>query len=93
MFFINNSNIKTSCLAKDKLHLDKSGNSILAKNILSVLKQLLHNTEHAVQVSGVHFIYSSSTSPDWVENINYKLKRLRHSHLNNIIFLYPIYQF
>ena len=33
-------NMKSSCLAKDKLHLNKTGNRIFAKTILSVLKKL-----------------------------------------------------
>ena len=37
--FVNNDNMKSSCLAKDKLHLNKTGNSIFAKNIISVLKK------------------------------------------------------
>ena len=38
--FINNNNMRSSCLAKDKLHLNKTGNSIFAKNIISVSKKL-----------------------------------------------------
>ena len=38
--FINNDNMKSSCLAKDKLRLNKAGNSIFAKNIISVLKMV-----------------------------------------------------
>ena len=38
--FVNNDNMKSSCLAKDKLHLIKAGNSIFAKNIISVLKKV-----------------------------------------------------
>ena len=37
--FVNNNNMKSSCLAKDKLHLNKTGNSIFAKNIINVLKK------------------------------------------------------
>ena len=38
--FLNNDNMKSSCLAKDKLHLNKTGNSIFAKNIISILKKV-----------------------------------------------------
>ena len=37
--FVNNDNVKSSCLAKDKQHLNKTGNSIFAKNI-SVLRKV-----------------------------------------------------
>ena len=37
--FVNNDNMKSSCLAKDKLHLNKTGNSIFAKNIINVLEK------------------------------------------------------
>ena len=33
-------------------------------------------------------IDASITIQEWEENINVTLKRLRHSHLNNIIFSY-----
>ena len=38
--FLNNDNMKSFCLAKDKLHLNKTGNSIFAKNIISILKKV-----------------------------------------------------
>ena len=38
--FVNNNNMKSSCLAKDKLHFNKTGNSIFAKNIINVLKKV-----------------------------------------------------
>ena len=38
--FVNNDNMKSSCLAKDKLHLNKTGNGIFAKNIVSILKKV-----------------------------------------------------
>ena len=38
--FVKNDNMKSSCLVKDKLHLNKSGNSIFAKNIVSALKKV-----------------------------------------------------
>ena len=33
-------------------------------------------------------IYTSITSQEYEKNINVTLKRLRHSHLNNVIFSY-----
>ena len=39
--FLNNNNIESSCLAKDKLHLNKTGNGVFAKNIIRVLKKLI----------------------------------------------------
>ena len=33
-------------------------------------------------------IYASITSQEYEKNINVTLKRLRHSHLNNVIFSY-----
>ena len=38
--FVNNDNMKSSCLAKDKLHLNKTGNRIFAKNVISVFKKV-----------------------------------------------------
>ena len=40
IFFVNNDNVKSFCLAKDKLHLKKTGNSIFAKNIISISKKV-----------------------------------------------------
>ena len=40
VLFVNNNNMKSSCLAKDYLHLNKPGNSISAKNIISALKKV-----------------------------------------------------
>ena len=40
LLFVKNDNMKSSCLAKDKLHLNKTGNSIFAKNIISILKKI-----------------------------------------------------
>ena len=57
--------------------LNKAGNSIFAKKILSDPKRVWHNTEYAVQKSGIPFIHTSSTSPDYVKNINVTLKHLR----------------
>ena len=85
--FVNNDNMKSSCLAKYKLHLNKTGNSIFAKNI-SILKKVWNSTKHVAQVNGASFINASTTSPEYEENINDTLKRLRHSHLNNVIFSY-----
>ena len=39
--FLNNNNTESSCLAKDKLHLNKTGNGVFAKNIIRVLKKLI----------------------------------------------------
>ena len=39
LLFVNIDNMKSSCLAKDKLHLNKTGSSIFAKNI-SILKKV-----------------------------------------------------
>ena len=33
--FVNNDNMKSRCIAKDKLLLNKTGNSIFAKHIMS----------------------------------------------------------
>ena len=77
--------MKSSCLAKDKLHLNKTGNSIFAKNI-SILKKVWNSTKHIEQVNGASFIDASTTSPEYEENINDTLKRSRYSHLNNVIF-------
>ena len=40
LLYVNTNNMKSSCLAKDKLPLNKTGNSIFAKNIVSVLKKI-----------------------------------------------------
>ena len=48
--------MKSSCLAKDKLHLNKTGNSIFAKNVISVLKKARSSTKHDEQVNGRDFI-------------------------------------
>ena len=64
-FFINNSNIKPSCLAKDELHLNRAGNKIFAKKIHMLCKWM----ESLL-------IVASSTSPVYVENINVTLKGL-----------------
>ena len=40
VLFVNNNNMKSSCLDKDYLHLHKSGNSISANNIISALKKV-----------------------------------------------------
>ena len=80
-FFVNKNNIKTSCLAKGKLYLNKPGNSIFAKNISSVMKRVWHNNEHVVQVSGAPSTDTASTSPDYVKNVGVTLKRLQHYHL------------
>ena len=40
------------------------------------------------QVNGASFIVASTTSSEYEENINVTLKRLQHSQLNNVIFLY-----
>ena len=48
--------MKSSCLAKDKLHLNKTGKSIFAKNIISVLKKVGSSTKHDEQVNGRDFI-------------------------------------
>ena len=85
--FINNDNMKSSCLAKDKLRLNKAGNSIFAKNIISVLKMVWYSTKHVEQLNEAFFIDASTTSPEHEENI-VTLKRLRHSHVHNVIFLY-----
>ena len=79
--------MKSSCLAKNKLHLNKAGNSIFAKNIISVLKKVWYSTKHVEQLNEAFFIDASTTSPEYEENI-VTLKRLRHSHLNKVIFLY-----
>ena len=80
--------MKLSCLAKDKLHLNKTGNSIFAKNIINVLKKVWYNNKHVEQVNGVSFTDVPTTSPEYKENSNATLKRLRDSHLDNIIFSY-----
>ena len=54
--------MKLSCLATDKLHLNESGNSIFAKNIISVLKRVWSSTKHAEQVNGASFIDAFTTS-------------------------------
>ena len=79
--------MKSSCLAKEKLHLNKAGNSIFAKNIISVLKKVWYSTKHVEQLNEAFFIDASTTSPEYEENI-VTLKRLRHLHLNKVIFLY-----
>ena len=38
--FVNNDNMKSSCLAKDKLHLNKTGNGIFANNIINIFKKV-----------------------------------------------------
>ena len=86
--FINNNNMKSSCLAKDKLHLNKTENSIFAKNIISVSKKLWYSTKHVEQVNGASFSDASTTSPEYDKNIDITLKRLRHSHVNNVVFSY-----
>ena len=48
--------MKSSCLAKDKLHFNKTGNSIFAKNIINVLKKVWSSTKHVEQVNGASFI-------------------------------------
>ena len=89
LLFVNNNNMESSCLAKDKLHLNKTGNSIFAKNIISILKKIWYSTnKHVEQVNGASFIDASTTSPEYEENINVTLKRLRHSHLHNFILSY-----
>ena len=80
--------MKSSCLSKDKLHLNKRGNSIFAKDIISVLKRVRYSTKNVEQVNGASFSDASTTSPEYEENINVTLKHLRHSHLNNVIFSY-----
>ena len=80
--------MKLSCLAKDKLHSNKTGNSIFAKNIINVLKKVWYNNKYVEQVNGVSFTDVSTTSPEYKENSNATLKRLRDSHLDNIIFSY-----
>lgn len=63
--FINNSNIKPFCLAKDELHLNKAGNIIFAKKIHMLCKWM-----------EPLLIVASSTSLAYVENINVMLKGL-----------------
>ena len=63
--------MKSSCLAKDKLHCNKTGNIIFAKNILSALKKVWYSTNHVKQISWTSFIDASSTSPEYEENINF----------------------
>ena len=80
--------MKSSCLAKDKLLLNKTGNCIFAKNIINVLKKVCSSTTHVEQVNGASFVDTSTTSPEYEENINATLKCVRHSNLNNVIFSY-----
>ena len=40
LFFVNNNNMKSSCLARDKLYLNETGNSSFEKHIASVLKKV-----------------------------------------------------
>ena len=88
LLFVNNNNMKSSWQAKDKLHLNKIGNSIFAKNITSVLKKLWSSTKHFDQVNGAFFTNASTTTPECEDNINVILKCLRHSHLDSVIFSY-----
>ena len=87
VLFVNNNNMKSSCLDKDYLHLHKPGNSISANNIISAWKKVWYSTKHVEQINGGSFIDASTTSPEYEENINFTLKRLWHSHLNKSIFL------
>ena len=87
VLFVNNNNMKSSCLDKDYLHLHKPGNSISANNIISALKKVWYSTKHVEQINGGSFIDASTTSPEYEENINFTLKRLWHSQLNKFIFL------
>ena len=87
VLFVNNNNMKSSCLDEDYLHLNKPGNSISAKNIIIALKKVWSSTKHVEQINGGSFIDASTTSPEYEENINFTLKRLWHSHLNKFIFL------
>ena len=77
--------MKSSYVAKDKLHLNKTGNSIFAKGIISVLKKVWSSTKHVEQVNGASLIiHTSITSPANEENVNVTLKRLQNSYLNNV---------
>ena len=80
--------MKSFCLAKDKLHLNKTGHNIFAKIIISILKKVWDSTKHVEQVNGASFIDASTTSPEYEEDINVTLKRLRHPHFNNVFFSY-----
>ena len=87
VLFVNNNNMKSSCLAKVKLHLNKTRNCIFARNIVNVLKKVWSSSKRAEQVNWASFVDASTTSPKY-ENINVTLKRVRHSNLNNVIFPY-----
>ena len=80
--------MKSSCLAKNKLHLNKTGNSIFAKNAISILKRVWSSTKHVERLNKASFIDASTTTPEYEENINVTLKHLQHSHFNKIIVSY-----
>ena len=71
--------MKSSCLAKDKLLLNKTGDSVFEKNTKSVLKKVWYSTKHAEHVHRASFIDAVTTSTQYEENINVTLKCLRHS--------------
>ena len=48
--------MKSSCLFKDKMDFNKTGNSIFSKNILSVLKRALSSTKHIEQINGTFLL-------------------------------------
>ena len=66
--------MKSSCLAKVKLHLNKTGNCIFARNIVNVLKKVWSSSKHAEQTHWASFVDASTTSPKY-ENIIVTLKR------------------
>ena len=68
--------------------MHNTGDSIFAKNIISVQKKVWYSTKHVEKVNGASFIDASSTSPECEENNNVTLKCLRHSHFNNVNFSY-----
>ena len=51
--------MKSSCLARDKLYLNETGNSSFEKHIASVLKKVWSSAKYVEPVNGASFI-------DWI---------------------------
>ena len=83
MIFINNSNIDSTCLNRSKLHLNKSGTSLLIKNFSKAVNSpwLINGNDNdeVLNLTNSSIVSFSSVS---------HLRNLRSKNAGNIIFSY-----
>ena len=83
MIFINNSNIDSTCLNRSKLHLNKSGTSLLIKNFSKAVNSAWlingNDNDEVLNLTNSSIVSFSSMS---------HLRNLRSKNAGNIIFSY-----